>query len=299
MKYVWLVLVLALVALSACSSPTGNVVSDQSLEIKGSDTLLQVVSNLAEDFSSGSDVRLSVTGGGSGTGIAALLNGEVDIADSSRPIKEEELAQGHSLGLDMVEVIVGRDMLSVIVNENNPVKRLSVDQVSRIYKGEITNWKEVGGLDQPITLYGRQSSSGTYVFFLEEIVRGEYAASMRNLEGNQAILQAVTQDKSGIGYVGLGYVEDGQGNIVSGITVLDIKSDGDYYSPLNKETLASYPISRALFQYLAKKPVAGSPLGDFIAFELSERGQSIVESTGFVALTAQDRAANEKALSSN
>src|SRR3989344_587774 len=112
------------------------------------------------------DIKGSDTGGGSGTGIASLINGEIDIADSSRPIKDDEKTKALEKGYDVVEVIIGRDMLSVITNKNNPVKRLSIDQLSKIYKGEIENWKELGGNDEKITLYGRQSSSGTYVFFL-------------------------------------------------------------------------------------------------------------------------------------
>lgn len=272
------------------NSVTGNSVKKvERIEITGSDTLLQMVSNLAEAHSKTTDARISVTGGGSGTGIAALLNGEVDIADASRAIKDSELKTAESSGMRIWEVIVARDMLSVIVNPANPVKQLPMDTIGKIYRGEITNWKEVGGPDIEITLYGRQSTSGTYAFFMEHVLEGDYSPTMRNLEGNQAILDAVKQDKSGIGYVGIGYIVDSSGKQVSGISILKVKGKGgEYYSPLDKSTIEDYPISRPLYQYLSKAPVKGSALYEFIMFELSETGQKIVQDTGFVELTTSD-----------
>lgn len=293
-----LVLVLGFTMLNNDRSITGNVVREDfsALEVKGSDTLLQLVSNMAEAFASqDSETRISVTGGGSGTGIAALINGEVSIADSSRSIKEKEINLAKEQGIDIIEVRVARDMLTVITNEENPLKELSKDQVGQIFRGEITNWKDVGGDDSPITLYGRQSTSGTYVFFLEEVVEGEYSPKMRNMEGNQAILEGVRQDKTGVGYVGLGYVKDDAGNQVEGITVLDISDTSiSAISPLDVTKRGEYPISRPLFQYLADEPKLGSPLYEFIKFELSSEGQKIVEEVGFVELNSEDLAANAK-----
>ncbi len=279
-------------------SPTGQAslpAASSQLEIKGSDTLLQLVSNAAEAYTKENpNSMISVTGGGSGTGIAALINGEIDIADASRKIKEEELSQAAARGLDPWEFIIGRDMLSVIVNPDNDVKQLTKDQIGKIYLGEITNWSEVGGKDMEITLYGRQSTSGTYVFFMEQVVQGDYSPSMRNMEGNQAIVDAVRQDQTGIGYVGLGYIVDQSGNKVPGINVISVSDQGGpYISPLDKSKLSQYSISRALYQYTAKKPGKNSAVLDFILFELSQTGQKIVEETGFVEITAEDKEHNQ------
>jgi len=304
MRYIYLIAVLFLVVVSVgCinqSRITGEVIKNiEDIEIKGSDTLLQLVSNSAEAYSEvNPTARISVTGGGSGGGIAALINGKIDIADASRPIKEKELKQAEERGIKPWEFIIARDMLSVTVNENNPISKLTVEQVSSIYKGEITNWKEVGGKDQKITLYGRQSTSGTYVFFMEEIVKGDYSAKMRNMEGNQAILDAVKQDQTGIGYVGIGYIVDEKGNQVSGIKIIKIAKDEDsvYVSPLEESKHSEYPISRPLFQYLAKKPVKDSAIYNFLIFELSNEGQQIVKKSGFVPITADDMKYNEELL---
>lgn len=304
MRYIYLIAILFLIVVAVgCTNQiriTGEVVKNiEDIEIKGSDTLLQLVSNLAEAYSEvNPTARISVTGGGSGGGIAALINGEIDVADSSRPIKEKELKQAEERGIKPWEFIIARDMLSIIVNEDNPISKLTVEQVSRIYKGEITNWKEVGGKDQKITLYGRQSTSGTYVFFMKEIVKGDYSPRMRNMEGNQAILDAVKQDQTGIGYVGIGYIVDEKGNPVSGIKIIKIAKNKDsiYVSPLEESKHSEYPLSRPLFQYLAKKPVKDSAIYNFLIFELSSRGQQIVKESGFVTITAEDRKHNDALL---
>ena len=278
---------------------TGNVAAEK-IEIKGSDTLLQLVSSLAESYSAqNQNVKISVTGGGSGTGIASLINNEIDVADASRQIKQEELDNAAKNGIKPLEFIIANDMLSVIVNQDNPVKKLTIEQIGRIYRGEITNWKQVGGNDEQITLYGRQSTSGTYTFFMEDVIKGDYSVEMRNLEGNQAILDAVRQDKSGIGYVGLGYIADENGNKVSGINVIEVSKDNQtYFSPLDKANLAAYPISRQLFQYFAIKPEKGSALHSFLMFELGSEGQDIVKKAGFIEITSSDIARNNQQLNS-
>jgi len=288
---------------SGNGGPTGNVVADGkdvsgktstakpsgSIEIKGSDTIVELVSNLAEAYEkTNPNVRLSVTGGGSGTGIASLINGEIDIADASRPIKDEEKKEAADKGIGSYEFSIARDMLSVIVHDGNPVKALTTEQVAKIYKGEITNWKDVGGKDEKITLYGRQSTSGTYVFFMEHILKGDYSKEMKNMEGNQAILDAVRQDESGIGYVGIGYIVDDSGNKVDGIEVLKVNG----ISALEFDKINQYAVSRPLYQYFAELPKEGTAEYDFLMFELGEDGQNIVEKTGFVKLTNIDRGRN-------
>ena len=296
-----ILLVLAIVVIIFLSGNkiSGNVIADTGkIEIAGSDTLLQLVSGLAESYSKQNpNVKISVTGGGSGAGIASLINGNIDIADASRKIKQEELDNAAANGVKPFEFVIANDMLSVIVNEDNPVKKLTIDQLSEIFKGNITNWKQVGGDDKEITLYGRQSTSGTYTFFMEDVVKGDYSPEMRNLEGNQAILDAVKQDSSGIGYAGLGYIADESGNKVSGINVIEVsKNNLDYFSPLNKQDLAVYPISRALFQYFSKKPEKGSAAYNFLMFELGKGGQDIVKQSGFMELTSSDVAHNNQKL---
>ena len=223
---IYLMAVLLLIGVTAgCTNEngiTGDAVKNvENIEIKGSDTLLQLVSNMAEAYiQSKPDAKISVTGGGSGTGIAALINGEVDIADASRRIKEKEVEQAGTRGITPWEFIIARDMLSVIVSEDNSLSQLTIGEISKIYKGEITNWNEVGGKNQKITLYGRQSTSGTYSYFMKEVVKGDYSPHMMNMEGNQAIVDAVKQDKGAIGYVGLGYIADENGNPVGGMKIV-------------------------------------------------------------------------------
>jgi len=304
-----IVLGIFMLGCSAQSTPTGEITREsvtqtaakpvqkyQNIEIKGSDTLLQLVSNMAEAYSEdNSYTRISVTGGGSGTGIAALINGEIDIADASRGIKDSEIRLAMDNGILPWEFIIARDMLSVIVHENNPVEELTMEQIGKIFKGEITNWAQVGGPLQVITLYGRQSTSGTYAFFMEHVVQDDYSPKMRNLEGNQAILDAVTRDKTGIGYVGIGYLVDSNGNQVDGINVIKVAQDknSEYISLLDTEQMADYSISRPLYQYFAGKPEHGSETYAFLKFELSNEGQRIVEKSGFVEITPKDRKHND------
>ena len=291
-------LVALLLVISGCNNITGKVTYDsknnaqteqktESIEITGSDTMLQVVSSLAEAYKTeNSNTRISVTGGGSGTGIASLINGDIDIADSSRKIKDTELAQAKEKGLEVIEVPIARDTLSVIVFPSNPVKQLTIEQLSQIYSGKIKNWKEVGGNDMKITLYGRQSTSGTYTYFMEEVVKGEYSPEMRNMEGNQAIVDAVSQDKSGVGYVGIGYVLDLNKKPITTINAIKVAktNNSEYITPLLEANVDSYPISRELFQYLAQKPSKDSVVYDYIMFVLSDKGQKVVEDSGFIQL---------------
>lgn len=283
------------------SGPAGNAAlttqSAQSLEIKGSDTMLQLVSNWAEAFSRTEPATsISVTGGGSGTGIAALINGEIFVANSSREIKEEEILQARERGFEPLEFVVARDTLSVIVHKGNPLSQLSMEEVGRIFRGEITNWKEVGGNDEPITLYGRQSTSGTYVFFQEHVLKGDYALTMRNMEGSQAIVDAVAQDRTGIGYVGVGYAKTGEETGRTKTLSIALDAQSEFISPFDKEKELQYPISRGLFQYVSDKFPKDSAAYRFLAFEISGQGQNIVLESGFVEITEPDKSKNNELL---
>jgi phosphate transport system substrate-binding protein len=273
----------------------------ESLDIKGSDTLVQMVADMAETYmenNPGTDVM--VTGGGSGTGIAALINGEVDIAISSRSITTKEIDIARKKGIEPWEFIIARDGLAVIINPDNQLRNLTLDQIGAIYRGDIINWNQIGGEDQEITLYGRQSTSGTYEFFLEHVVnwqqtrKNDYSPKMRNMEGNKAIADAVTADTSGIGYVGIGYVTDK-------INVINIArgTSSEYISPLEENNIENdlYPITRPLYQYTSGKPDKDSLLYAFLRFEQSEAGQNIVRRTGFYPINKDDRAQNNEKIS--
>jgi phosphate transport system substrate-binding protein len=270
----------------------------ESLVIKGSDTEVQLVSNLAEAFlQKNPQYEISVTGGGSGTGIAALLNGEIEIANSSRSLKNDERAIAEKKGLDIQEYILARDGLSVIVHPSNTITRLTLRELGKIYRGEIKNWNAVGGNDAAIILYGRQSTSGTYIFFRDTVLKGDYALEMRNMEGSQAIVDAVKNDSAGIGYVGVGYVKNSSNAPRKDISILTISKDAssEAISPLNKEAvlLGQYPIFRPIYQYLAHIPLQGSLVEKFLRFESSPEGQAILESAGFYSATSADAEHNQ------
>lgn len=282
--------VLSLITLFALSS---SLIAGEII-VKGSDTMLNLVQRLAEGFSAvRGDITISVAGGGSGVGITAITNGEVDIANASRAIKSKEISAARAQGVNPVEIVIALDGLAVIVNSKNPVKNLTVQQIGAIYRGEIKNWKEVGGPNKKIVLYGRQPNSGTFVFFREEVVQGEYASYMRQMNGNAQIVDAVKTDEGGIGYVGLGYIRN-----VEGIKALAVAktSQDQYISPENEADVKSgaYPLTRPLYQYTNGKP-KGAAL-DFIQFELSTEGQKIVEEEGFVAVTQPYIEKNNKVL---
>ena len=272
-----------------------NGYAQEMTQIKGSDTLINLVQKLAESFMEKNPGKyIAITGGGSGTGIAALINGRCDIADASRLMKPKEIAQANERGVDPKRVVIAMDGLSVITNLKNPVAKLTMDEIGKIFRGEFTNWKEVGGNDVAITLYGRQSNSGTFVFFRSAVLKGDYSQRMNRMNGNAQIVEAIKQDISGIGYVGVGYVK-GAGNKLNIIKVAS-RAGGEYKSPLNSDDVKSgkYPIARPLNQY-----VNGSPKGtasDFIVFELSVDGQKIVEQEGFFPIPDEYRAFNKKSV---
>ena len=269
-----------------------NVSAENMLQIKGSDTLINLVQRLSEVYMEKNKGKvIAVTGGGSGTGIAALINGKCDIANASRLMEDKEVDQATGRGVDPKRVVIAMDGLSVITNAKNPVTKLTMDEIGKIFRGEITNWKEVGGKDMHITLYGRQSNSGTFVFFREVVLKGDYSDKMNRMNGNSQIVESIKQDLSGIGYVGVGYVKD-----ASGITVMEVApvAGSEYASPINPDDVKSgkYPIARPLNQYINGIPKG--PVRDFIAFELSEEGQKIVEEEGFFLVPSEYIEFNKK-----
>lgn len=264
---------LAMLALAGC----GGRDRSSTITIKGSDTMVILGQRWAEAYMAGHEgAVVQVTGGGSGTGIAALINGTTDICQASRQMKQKEHEQmREKFGEPAHEIIVAKDGLAVYLHEQNPVKELSIGQLKAIYRAEITSWKQVGGPDQPITLYGRENSSGTYEYFKERVLEGEdFAAQVQTLPGTAAVVNAVAQDPNGIGYGGAAYAK--------GVFDCAIKATDDAPAVLPNEATVrdgSYPISRGLYYYTRKAPEGATKA--FIDFVLSPDGQQIVTQVGY------------------
>lgn len=263
-------------------------------QIKGSDSEVNVVQALVEEFAKVDNAtEFAVTGGGSGAGIAALLNGQTDIANSSRPLKDEEISQAKANGITPVPVVFALDGLAVIVHADNPVDNLNLEQVGQVFAGEISNWQELGGPDKPITLYGRQSNSGTYVFFRDRVLGKDYSQGKLNLPGNAQIVEAVRADEGGIGYAAIGFVRDAAG--IRAVSLAESGKDA-FVSPLDNEKVLGglYPLTRPLYQFLNGVP--DGALRQFIEFELSPAGQEIVAREGFLPVTPEYMLQNEQHL---
>ncbi|ADQ15429.1 PstS family phosphate ABC transporter substrate-binding protein [Halanaerobium hydrogeniformans] len=280
-----------LLLLAAVFSLTFTQVSAQDgfIQIRGSDTQVNLTSNLAEAFMDlNPEAMISVTGGGSGTGIAAIINNQVDLANSSREISEEEMAQARAKGVEPKRIVIALDGLSVIVNEDNPVEELTVEQIGAVFKGEITNWSELGGKDQDISLYGRQSNSGTYVYFRENILKGDYSDDKMRMNGNAQIVEGILSDKSAIGYVGVGYTVD-EGKPVEGLKIVKVAADEDspYVTPIDPANVAdgSYPVARPLHHY--SNGVPEGMVKEYLEFVLSDAGQQVAVDSGFYPVTEE------------
>ena len=245
--------------------------------IKGSDTVLPVAQQTAERFMNREpDARVTVTGGGTGVGISALMDNTTDIAMASRPIKFSEKMKAKAAKRDIDEVIVAYDALAVVVHPSNPVKKLTRRQLEDIFRGKITNWKQVGGDDRKIVVYSRETSSGTYEFLKESVLKNKnYMSSSLSMPATGAIIQSVSQTKGAIGYVGLAYVSPR-------IKTLSISYDGEHYATPTVEnaTNKTYPIVRPLYYYYdAKNKTQIAPLLEFI---LSPEGQDIIKKSGYI-----------------
>lgn len=289
MKRTLIIFLLFSFILTSCGSTDSSVenASDspaQYIENKGSDTIVNLALAWAEAYQvEHPDVRISVTGGGSGTGIAALINNTVDLANASRQIKTEEVEEAQAKGVDPVEHIIARDAIAVIVNSENPVSELTLQQISDIYSGEIINWSEVGGEDRPIVKLSRETNSGTHVYFLETVLRlGDkenktlFSMDTLLLPSSEGIISEVRQNPNAVGYDGLGYVPDD----VKMIAIA--KEAGGAYVLPSIETVndKTYAIARDLYMY-----TNGEPTGivkEYLAWILSDEAQQIVADLGFV-----------------
>ncbi len=255
-----------------------------ALQNKGSDTLVNLALAWAEAYMPAHpNVRISVTGGGSGTGIAAMINGTVDIANASRAMTDKEIEAARQNGIDPIEFTVARDAIAVVVHPDNPVDRLTLQEISDVYTGQITNWKYLGGEDRPIVLLSRESNSGTYVYFLENVIRlGEksdllFSPETLLMPSSEGITAEVSQNPNAIGYDGLGYVTSHQK-----VVAVAQSSEGPFVLPsIETVNAGSYPISRPLYMY-----TAGEPAGAVKAYLdwIIADGQQIVARLGFVPL---------------
>jgi len=276
---------------AACSrSMTEDLPGPSSVTIienKGSDTIVNLALAWAESYhDSHPDVRISVTGGGSGTGIAALINASIDIANASRKIKPEERTRAEANGVLPVEFVIARDAIAIIVNHENPVDHLSISQISDIYSGAVNNWRQVGGEDRPIVRLSRETNSGTHVYFLEQVLRGGdkndrtlFSTDTLLLPSSEGISAEIRQNPNAIGYDGLGYVTEDLK-----VIAVSLDATGPFVLP-SPETVDSeqYPIARDLYMY-----TAGEPTGEIKAYLdwiLSSEAQRIVSELGFVPIT--------------
>lgn len=284
MKRALIIFLLSSFIISCSSSSTQNDVNAIYIQNKGSDTLVNLALAWAETYQAQhTDVSISVTGGGTGTGIAALMNGTVDIANASRAIKEEELAEATAKGIQPLEHIIARDAIAVIVNADNPVSELTLQQISDIYSGVITNWSEVGGEDRPIVKLSRETNSGTHVYFLETVLRLSdkenktlFSTDTLLLPSSEGIILEVRQNPNAIGYDGLGYVPDDLKMIAIA------KEDGAPYVLPSIPTVndKSYPIARDLYMYTDGEPTG--IIKEYLDWILSDEAQEIVAELGFV-----------------
>lgn len=290
MKHALTLLILFLIfILSGCNGPSETIAENQSetaLLNKGSDTMVNLALAWAEEYQKQHpDVSISVTGGGSGTGISALANDTVDIANASRAIKGEEIeAVTASVGAP-VEYVVARDAIAVIVNPENPISQLSLQQISDIFSGKINNWLELGGEDRPIVRVSRETNSGTHVYFLETVLRlGDskkktlFAPNTLLLPSSEGIISEVGDNPNAIGYDGLGY-------ITPSVKVLAVAAEtgGNYVLP-SADTVNSlaYPIARDLYMYTAGQVDPSEQA--YLDWILSDEAQQIVTDLGFVPI---------------
>jgi phosphate transport system substrate-binding protein len=267
----------------------GEPAGGRAVSIKniGSDTLVNLALAWAETYMTARPaVHISVTGGGSGTGIAALINRTIPLANASRAMSQEEIASARSAGFEPLQHTVALDAIAVVVNPENPVEHLSLRQIADIYTGRIRRWSEVGGGDRPIVLLSRESNSGTYVYFIERVIRlgrkdNQDLPSPETLlmPSSEGISAEVRQNPNAIGYDGLGYVTPDQK-----VLAVAAGEGGPYVLPTAATVLdGTYPIARPLYMYTAGEPRGA--IADYLSWILGE-GQGLVQELGFVPLAA-------------
>ena len=248
----------------------------QRITIKGSDTMVILVQRWTEMYPDKANTEFQVTGGGSGTGIAALINGTTDICSSSRPIKKDEVAQlEKKFGYKGLEIRVAMDGLAIYVHKSNSIKQLTMAQIKDIFTGKVTNWKQVGGKDSKILLYSRENNSGTYEFFKEHVLnKQDFAASAQHMAGTAALINAVSKDPNGIGFGGAAYAKN-----VKAIPVAKDANSKAVSASVSTIHNGEYPISRFLYFYLNTKPSGN--VKKFVDWVISSAGQKVVSDVGY------------------
>ncbi|TKC91864.1 PstS family phosphate ABC transporter substrate-binding protein [Polyangium fumosum] len=273
----WHLLPAALLVL-ACSGRYGGAPgAGARITVRGSDTLVVLMQRWAEaSTTSQPDVVVEVSGGGTGTGIAALMNGTTDLAMASRPIAREERARIEGSGAKLVEIPVALDAVAIYIHESNPLSALTLDALRGVFAGKIRRWSELGGADRPIVLYSRESSSGTYAFFKEHVLQKcDFAPEAQSLPGTAAVVQAVARDPAAIGYGGIARAR--------GVKVLPLRlADGSVVAPDHEAaTTGRYPLTRPLFVYL--RAPANPEAEGFARFLVGPEAQALAEEAGFFA----------------
>ena len=269
-KYLTAIMMVAVLILGS------SFLQETKITVKGSDTMVILAQKWAELYMKNNpSATIQVTGGGSGVGITALINGTTDICNASRPMKQTEIeklkARYNTLG---VQIPCAKDGITIFLNEANKVQELTLKQLSDIYQGKIRNWKEVGGNDAEIRMYGRENSSGTYTYFHDEVVKADYAASVQSLPGTAAVVNAVKKDVNGIGYGGAAYAV--------GVKHAKVKKDANSPAILpTTETIGKgeYPITRFLYMYMRSRPTGETK--KYIDWILSQEGQRVVTEVGY------------------
>ncbi len=283
MKKIYLVAALSAAALAALSGGCRKGEEADTIQVKGSDTLLMLSQRWAEAFmDENPEAVVQVTGGGSGVGIKALIEGTTDVANASRPIKDKERKEAKAKGIDVNEIAVAVDGVCFIVNPSNPLNEATMAQLGDIYRGKTKDWGALGGSGK-IMCYGRQSTSGTYDFVNKNVLhKDDYRADIQEMQGNSLLCDSVAKDENGVAYVGYGYAAKRDD-----VKILAVKKD-DVSAAVKPtvETVGSmeYPISRYLFCYTNGKPEGVTKA--FLAFALSDEGQKVVEEVEYVALAA-------------
>lgn len=286
------------IAVAACGgreqqTPAGSQparVDNKPLTIKGSDTMVILTQRLAEEYMKANPgTVVQVNGGGSGTGIAALINGSIDLAMASRPMKDDEKQKAaQSRGSEVTEHPIALDALGVFVHASNPVQQLTIAQIRDVFQGKVTNWKAIGGPDATIILYGRESSSGTYDYFREHVLdKGDFAPRVQTLQGTAAIINAVGADRNGIGYGGIAYAKE--------VRALAVQAEGAQPVTPSEASVAdgSYPLSRKLFLYFPSS--APDRVTKFAQWTLTPEAQALVTKVGYFPLSTVAAAATETA----
>ena len=281
MKLRTLLVTAAVLCMVAAGTHKSVIAGGGAITVKGSDTMVNLCTAWAEAFMKKTPgAQVAVTGGGSGTGISAMINGTTDICSASRKVRDAEIDKAKAKGVDFKEFVVARDGICMIVNKENPVAALNLAQLRKIFNGTYKNWSEVGGPDGKIIVLSRETSSGTYVYVQEEVLQKDnYSQEARLMTSNAAIAQAVNQDKGAIGYVGVAYAKGADVKIVP---VKKVEMSQPVMPTDETVKDGTYPISRPLHLYTNGEPKEN--IKAFIDFCFSDEGQKIVQDIGFVTL---------------